>query len=695
MSELDELDQIAAEAFDGFIVRKDLALKFKGQYPVPTYVGEFLLGRYCASTDPEEIAEGLKIVERQLRDRTVRAGAHELFKSRAREQGSIKLIDLITARLDVGSDSYFATLPSLQLKDVRIADQMVRDHQRMLTGGFYAEVELEYHAALDEGANSRPFSIANLRPIQLSKGDILKVVARGRQAFTVPQWRSFLLRSVGFEPERLSARAQDLLLLRMVPFAEHNYNLVELGPRGTGKSHLFQQVSPYSHLVSGGKATVARMFVDMRTGQKGLVAQYDVVCFDEVSGINFDQKDGVNILKGYMESGEFSRGKESIRAFGGVVLVGNFEVDVSHQQRVGHLFSPFPKEMRDDTAFMDRIHAYLPGWDIPKMDPTLFTNHFGLVSDFLAEAWTHLRDETRLPALQDHVSYGSALSGRDTWAVNRTVSGLLKLLYPDVATHIPDEDIAWAVRLAMEVRRRVKEQQKRIGRSEFGKTEFSFFVGNNGEEVVATAELAGGANDAEPLAEPPSGSVKSPVRDKGPDAAPQHLEPELSVEALRAMIATGESTHLEFKSSLRWDLREGVDNPGLQKGVTRSIAEFLNTRGGRLLVGVADDGTVVGIDPDIKALERMRLGGGGRDGFLQALANVVTHHLGAQAAALIRTQIADVDGHQICVVNVGRSPEPVYLHESKEKEEFFIRLESTTRPLGLRETTAYIRANWG
>jgi ATP-dependent Lon protease len=696
VTQLDELDQIAAEAFDGFIVRKDLALKFKGQYPVPTYVGEFLLGRYCASTDPDEIAEGLKIVERQLRDRTVRAGAHELFKSRAREQGSIKLIDLVTARLDVGSDSYLATLPSLQLKDVRIADQMVRDHQRMLTGGFYAEVELEYHAALDEGADSRPFSIANLRPIQLSKRDVLTVVARGREAFTLAQWRAFLLRSVGFEPDRLSARAQDLLLLRMVPFAEHNYNLVELGPRGTGKSHLFQQVSPYSHLVSGGKATVARMFVDMRTGQKGLVAQYDIVCFDEVSGINFDQKDGVNILKGYMESGEYSRGKESIRAFGGVVMVGNFEVDVAQQQRVGHLFSPFPKEMRDDTAFMDRIHAYLPGWDIPKMDPTLFTTHFGLVSDFLAETWTHLRDQTRLPALHDRVTYGPELSGRDTWAVNRTVSGLLKLLYPDAATPIPDEDIAWAVRLAMEVRRRVKEQQKRIGRSEFGKTEFSFVLGVGGaEQVVETAELAGvrhgGGSHPEAVLRP----AAVPSVEPRTGAAPQHLEPDLSSDELRYVISSGESTHVEFKSSLRWDVREGADNPGLQKGVTRSIAAFLNTRGGRLLVGVADAGTVVGIEPDIASLEKMGLGAGGRDGFLQALANAVTQHLGAQAAALIRTQIAELDGKKVCVISVGRSPEPVYLHESKEREEFFVRLESTTRPLGLRETTAYIRANWG
>ena len=689
MSELDELDQIAAEAFDGFIVRKDLALKFKGQYPVPTYVGEFLLGRYCASTDPEEIAEGLKIVERQLRDRTVRAGAHELFKSRARELGSIKLIDLITSRLDVGSDSYFATLPSLQLKDVRIADQMVRDHQRMLTGGFYAEVELEYHAALDEGANSRPFSIANLRPIQLSKGDILKVVARGRQAFTVPQWRSFLLRSVGFEPDRLSARAQDLLLLRMVPFAEHNYNLVELGPRGTGKSHLFQQVSPYSHLVSGGKATVARMFVDMRTGQKGLVAQYDVVCFDEVSGINFDQKDGVNILKGYMESGEFSRGKESIRAFGGVVLVGNFDVDVAHQQRVGHLFSPFPKEMRDDTAFMDRIHAYLPGWDIPKMDPTLFTNHFGLVSDFLAEAWTHLRDETRLPALQDRVTYGSALSGRDTWAVNRTVSGLLKLLYPDVATPIPDDDIAWAVRLAMEVRRRVKEQQKRIGRAEFGKTDFSFAIGDAPPEVVETPEIE--------IDDEPAVGHRAPASERRP-ATPtvvtvirQDRLPDLSEADLRSLIAVGETQTVEFKSTLRWSTKLNADADWLQKDVTRSIAAFLNGHGGRLLIGVTDDREIYGIEKDIEVLSAV--GQGGVDGFLQALANVINSQLGSGVSALIKTQILEIDGHRVCLVSVGPSPEPVYLKDKKD-EEFFVRNQTTTRSLPIAETAKYVRSHW-
>ncbi len=488
--DLDALDQKAAEAFDGFIVRKDLARRFKGQYPVPTYVGEFLLGRYCASTDPEEIREGLAIVELQMAQRTIRAGEEELFKSRAREQGSVKVIDLITARLDPHTDSYVATLPSLRLNDVRIGDAAVADNQRMLTGGFYAEVTLEYDAAIAQEKNGRPFGIAALRPIQLSKRDVLDDLTRGRAAFSTDEWKRFLLRSVGFEPDVLSPRAQDIILLRMVPFVERNHNSVELGPRGTGKSHLYQQVSPYSHLISGGKATVARMFVNNATGQRGLVAQYDVVCFDEVTGVSFDQKDGVNILKGYMESGEFSRGRESIRADGSIVLVGNFDVDVEHQQRIGHLFSPLPPEMRDDTAFMDRIHAYLPGWDVPKVNPSLFTDHFGLVSDFLSECWTRLRDQSRQRAFGERVHFGGALSGRDLNAVNKTIGGLLKLLHPDPLAAIPDEDIEWAVRLALECRRRVKEQQKRVGAAEFRNTHFSYQMGADGvEQFVVTPEL--------------------------------------------------------------------------------------------------------------------------------------------------------------------------------------------------------------
>ena len=489
MIEMDQIDKKATSSLDGYLVRKDLVRTFSRQYPVPTYVVEFLLGRYCASTEQEEIDEGLEIVQRQLKSRTIKAGEEELFKARARENGEVKIIDLITARLDAKTDSYIATLPSLRLTDVRISPVLVSEHERMLTGGFYAEINLNYDATIAQENKGRPFGVESLREIQLSKRDVLDILGETRKSFSTDEWKKFLLRSIDIESNRLSVRQSDALMLRMVPFVERNYNMVELGPRGTGKSHLFQQLSPYAHLISGGKATVARMFVNNATGQRGLVCQYDVICFDEVSGISFDQKDGVNIMKGYMEFGEFSRGKESIRADGNIVLVGNFDVDVEHQQRIGHLFGPMPLEMKDDTAFMDRIHAFLPGWDVPKIGKELLTNHFGLVSDFLSECWNQLRNQSRVSVLQSRVFFGGALSGRDINAVNKTVSGLLKLLYPGEG-EVDEEDTEWAVRIAMEARRRVKEQQKRIGAAEFRNTHFSYAMGTDGvEKFVSTPEL--------------------------------------------------------------------------------------------------------------------------------------------------------------------------------------------------------------
>lgn len=487
--ELDALDQKAADFFEGYIVRKDLVRTFARQFPVPTYVVEFMLGRYCASTDPDEIEEGLEIVQRQLSSRTVRAGEEELFKARAYKDGSAKLIDIVSVKFVEKENGYLASLPSLNLNKVRIPDKIVDDNERLLTGGFYAEVTLEYDSIIAE-EKGNAFGIAELRPIQMSKRNVLDVMTEARKNYTSDEWRDFLIRSIGLEPSALSQRAKDAILLRMVPFVERNYNMVELGPRGTGKSHLFQQISPYAHLISGGKATIAKMFVNNASGQRGLVCQYDVVCFDEVSGISFDTKEGVNIMKGYMESGEFSRGKESIRADGSLVFVGNFDVDVEHQQRVGHLFGPLPAEMRDDTAWMDRIHCYLPGWDVPKMSKELTTEHFGLVSDFFSECMTRLRFQSRVFAMQNRVYLGGALSGRDSNAVNKTVSGLLKLMYPDAELSVSDEDLEWATRLGLEVRRRVKEQQKRVGAAEFRNTHFSYTIGDDGiEKFVATAEL--------------------------------------------------------------------------------------------------------------------------------------------------------------------------------------------------------------
>ena len=549
---LDDLDRRAAAAFEGYLVRKDLVRKYARQYPVPTYVVEFLLGRYCATTDEREIEEGLGIVERQLSDRTVRTGEEELFKTRARERGAVKIIDVVKARLDARTDSLIAELPSLALRDVRIDDDLVRRHERMLTDGFYAEVTLSYDAAIAQEKNGRPFAIDALRAIQLSKADVLRTLQRGRRAFATEEWKQLLLRSVGLEPAALSERARLVALLRMAPFVERNYNLVELGPRGTGKSHLFQQISPCSHLVSGGKATVAKMFVNNANGQRGLVCQYDVVCFDEISGVSFDQKDGVNILKGYMESGEFSRGKESIRAEGGVVMVGNLDVEVEHQQRVGHLLGPLSADLRDDTAFMDRIHAYLPGWDFPKLDPNKhLTDHFGLVSDFLSECWSRLRAGSRVPALQGRVHYGGALSGRDLTAVNKTVSALLKLLYPDPDMAVPDDEVEALVRAALEMRRRVKEQQKRVFRSEFRNTHFSYAMGEDGiEKFVSTPELrSGDAIDPDP---PPPGQVWGMGPGGGAGAGPSLYRIEAAVGRGAGVRILNAPAAPAFRESLRY-----------------------------------------------------------------------------------------------------------------------------------------------
>jgi ATP-dependent Lon protease len=416
----------------------------------------------------------------------------------------------------------------LGLKDVRVEDNVVHEHERMLTDGFYAEVTLTYDAAIAEERNARPFAIESLRPIQLSSPNVLEVLEQGRRQYTLAEWKDFLIRSIGLEPAALSERAKWVTILRMIPFVERNFNMVELGPRGTGKSHLFQQVSPYSHLISGGKATVAKMFVNNANGQRGLVCHYDVVCFDEVSGISFDQKDGVNIMKGYMASGEFSRGKDSIRAFGGIVMVGNFDVDVEQQQRIGHLLSPLPPEMRNDTAFMDRIHCYVPGWDFPKVSARdHLTSHFGLVSDFLAECWNRLRTGSRLSALQGRVNWGGALSGRDIEAVNKTVSGLVKLLFPDPSMGIPDEELELVVRLALESRRRVKEQQKRVLRTEFRNTHFSYHLGVEGiEQFVSTPELHSDERiESDPL---PPGQVWT-ISPGGQGAAPALYRLEVSV----------------------------------------------------------------------------------------------------------------------------------------------------------------------
>ena len=629
---MDTVDNIAAAALKGYLVRKDLVRKYSKTYPLPTYVVEFLLGRYCASTDEKEIQEGLALVESQLQGRTVRTGDEELFKARAREQGSVRLIDIIKARLDTRNDRYLGELPSVGLRDVLIPDGIVRDHERMLTDGFYAEVTLQYDAMAAQAQGGVPFRVESLRPIQLSDSKALETLSNARKSFTTDQWKDFLIRSIGLEPSSMDEKAKRVTILRMVPFVERNYNMVELGPRGTGKSHLFQQISPYSHLVSGGKATVAKMFVNNSNGARGLVCLYDVVCFDEVSGISFDSKDGVNIMKGYMASGQFSRGKDQITAEGSIVMVGNFDVDVEQQQRIGHLLSPLPAEMRDDTAFQDRIHAFVPGWDFPKLKPNEhLTNHFGLVSDFLSECWTRMRPLSRVSILQGRAHFGGALSGRDMEGVNKTVSGLTKLLFPDPEMPVSDADLEWILRLALESRRRVKEQQKRCLKSEFRNTHFSFTIGADGvEQFVATPELhSDEAIEGDPL---PPGQVWA-ISPGSSDAAPGLFRVEVNSgpgggakilnqptpPAFRESVKVGEQNLYNMAKQLLGErdprgyeytlqLRAmDADKNGYGLGVAVLVAMVgslvnRNTKGGTIIVGSLNLGGSVEMLPNAVAL---------------------------------------------------------------------------------------------
>lgn len=469
---IDELDQKVLELFPGKVVRKDLVGPLKGEFNVPTYVLEYLLGRYCSSADPAVVEDGLKEVRRVLTENYVRPDAPDLFKSQVREKGTYRVIDKVRVRLQETEDKYWAELVNLQVGHVHIGQDWLQKYERLLAGGIWAVTDLEYDPSLTDARNAiRPFVIRKIQPIQLA-GVGLADVRERRAQLSTEEWKDFLLRSVGLEPSAFTDRRKMLYLLRLLPFVERNYNMVELGPRNTGKSYVYRELSPYSILVSGGEATVASLFVNLATGRVGMVGLWDVVAFDEVAGLR-KLKDGtsVQILKDYMESGSFSRGRDEIQANASLVFIGNINVDIETAVRTSHLFTPFPKEMQD-LALLDRMHAYLPGWELPKMHSDYIGVHYGFVVDYLAEIFRGLRDLPVAHLVDHHFRFGASLNRRDEKAVRRTVSGLVKLLHPDEQVTKPE--LEGYLNLAMELRRRVKEQLKRMGGIEFWDTHFSY-----------------------------------------------------------------------------------------------------------------------------------------------------------------------------------------------------------------------------
>lgn len=477
------------QTFDGKIVRKDLTKKIKEGANVPVYVLEFLLGQYCCSDDDEIIEKGVQNVKRILADNFVRPDEAQKILAKLRANGSHTVIDMITVNLDIRRNKFYAAFSNLGLGDVPIDDEYPEQYDRLLCGGIWCIVQLEYEYNEEEKKNGYPIQIRKLTPIQMPHVDIDELKA-GRKAFTKDEWIDVLLRSIGMEPDELNYREKWLLITRMIPLVENNFNLCELGPRSTGKSHLYKEISPNSILVSGGQTTVANLFYNMGRKTVGLVGLWDCVAFDEVAGIRFKDKDGVQIMKDYMASGSFARGKEEKAASASMVFVGNINQSVDVLLKTSSLFDPFPPEMGTDTAFLDRMHCYLPGWEIPKFRPEHFTNDYGFITDYLSEFIRELRKEQYGDALDRFFRLGKNLNQRDTIAVRRMVDGYLKLIYPD--GEFTKEDVEEILKLALEMRRRVKEQLKKLGGMEFYDVNFSYIDNETFEERYVTVPEQGG-----------------------------------------------------------------------------------------------------------------------------------------------------------------------------------------------------------
>lgn len=486
--------------FDGKIVRKDLTKHIKEGANVPVYVLEFLLGQYCSSDDEEIIEEGVNNVKRILADNFVRPDEAQKVLSILRERGSYTVIDKITVHLNIKEDRYEAEFSNLGIKNIPIHPDYPSKYDRLLCGGIWCILQLDYEFIEEDKKNTTPIRIRKLTPIQMPHID-MDDLKNGRKAFTKDEWIDVLLRSTGMEPDKFDERAKWLLLARMIPLVENNFNLCELGPRSTGKSHIYKEISPNSILVSGGQTTVANLFYNMASKTVGLVGMWDVVAFDEVAGITFKDKDGVQIMKDYMASGSFARGREEKAASASMVFVGNINQSVDVLQKTSHLFEPFPAVMAYDTAFLDRMHCYVPGWEIPKYRPDFFTDDYGFITDYLSEYMREMRKESYGDAFDKYFRLGNNLNQRDTIAVRKMVSGFVKLVYPD--GEYRKEDIQEILTVSLELRRRVKEQLKKIGGMEFYDVNFSYIDNETFEEhYVSVPESGGGKLIPEGLSNP-------------------------------------------------------------------------------------------------------------------------------------------------------------------------------------------------
>lgn len=713
---MSELDHKINQYFPGMVVRKDLVKLVKGNAIVPSYVLEYLLGQYCATSDEASIQSGIETVKGILRRHYVHRNEAGLVRSTIRERGRHKVIDKISVALNDKRDVYEATFGNLGIKEVLVDSDTVKRHPKLLVSGVWCITDVEYLHSEDR--NVSPWILDTIKPIQLSRFDFDEYLS-ARQQFTTEEWIDLLMQSIGFDPQFFDRRGKLLQLVRLIPFCERNYNLIELGPKGTGKSHIYSEFSPHGILISGGEVTVAKLFVNNATGKIGLVGYWDVVAFDEFAGSGKRvDKALVDILKNYMANKSFSRGIETLGAEASVVFVGNTQQTVQYMLRHTDLFDDLPTKYHD-SAFLDRVHFYLPGWEVDIIRGEMFSDGYGFVVDYLAEILRYLRTHDFTQLYRDHFELLTELSTRDKTGIQKTFSGLMKIIYPH--QQATKEEMQELLNFAAEGRKRVKDQLMRMDPT-YSAVRFAYLDTNNGtvNDILVREEQAfpryyysrvGGAELSEPAGDEVMQSASQIQIDigandltKNNDEDWQIVEHEattgqekresedypktngfIDLVRIQELIRQGESRKVEFKSTFQWDTRQEEKIVNLRYTVIKTVAAYLNTDGGTLLIGVQDDTTIYGIERDLSLVN-----GNSQDQFELLLTSVLTDKIGIEFAPFIRVQFVQIEGKTICVVIVEPAPKPNYVDDKK----FFVRTGNATRELTMAKAMEYIEMHW-
>jgi len=666
------LDQKINENFPGLVVRKDLVKSVRGNAVVPTYVLEYLLGQYCATSDEASLQSGIETVKEIIRAHYVHRNEANLVKSVIREKGRHRVIDKVSVELNDKNDTYEATFSNLGINKVLVDSDTIKNHEKLLVSGVWCISEIEYRYS--EDPRIVPWLLSSIKPIQMSHFDYDRYL-EARKQFTLDEWIDLLIQSIGFNPAKFSLRGKLFQLMRLVPYCERNYNLIELGPKGTGKSHIYSDFSPHGILISGGEVTVPKLFVNNSTGRIGLVGYWDTVAFDEFAGRKKTaNKALVDILKNYMANKTFSRGIETIGAEASLVFVGNTSHELDYMLMHTDLFEELPPQYYD-SAFLDRIHFYIPGWEVEIIRGEMFTNGYGFVVDYLAELLRKLRNYDYTHHYQEDFRLSSEITTRDRDGVNKTFSGLMKILFPSGMAS--KEDIELILEFAIEGRKRVKDQLMRIDTT-YPDVSFVYIkLADNAEIAVKTAEEK---SYPQHYYKKPDMVKESNSKSTKP---PKVTSPEPAVTEEEGLIAKGENEKLEFKASLRWNIIAKKPDKAIEHSALKTIVAFLNTEGGTLLIGVKDDGEVVGIDINQFVSE---------DKFLLHFATLVNDKIGKHYVDQIQWKLKDVRGKRILRIDCKPSPNAVFLMNNGE--EFYIRNGPSSVILSTSEVLEYSKKHF-